>query len=67
MKAWDQVFPEYGLADHKGYATPEHRRAIREHGLTPLHRLSYEPVRARSVFPLEADLQMELFETAAGS
>ena len=48
MRAWDEVFPEYGLAEHKGYATPEHRRAIRKHGLTPLHRLSYEPVRARS-------------------
>jgi ribonuclease HII len=67
MQAWDEVFPEYGLAEHKGYATPEHRRAIREHGLTPLHRLSYEPVRAHSVFPLESDFQMELFETAAGS
>jgi ribonuclease HII len=67
MRAWDEVFPEYGLAEHKGYATPEHRRAIREHGLTPLHRLSYEPVRAHSLFPLESDFQMQLFETAAGS
>ena len=67
MQVWDKVFPEYGLAEHKGYATPEHRRAIRKHGLTPLHRLSYEPVRAHSVFPLEPDFQMELFETAAGS
>src|SRR5579871_1417319 len=52
MRAWDEIFPDYGLAGHKGYATPEHRRAIREHGLTPLHRLSYEPVRACSRFPL---------------
>jgi len=67
MCAWGEVFPEYGLAEHKGYATPEHRRAIREYGLTPLHRLSFEPVRARSLFPLEFDSQMQLFETAAGS
>lgn len=67
MRAWDEIFPQYGLAEHKGYATPEHRHAIREHGLTPLHRLSYEPVRARSLFPLESNLQMELFETVAGS
>lgn len=67
MQRWDEVFPEYGLAEHKGYATPEHRRAIRKHGLTPLHRLSYEPVRARSVFPLDADFQLDLFEAAAGS
>ena len=67
IRAWAAVFPEYGLAEHKGYATPEHRRAIREHGLTPLHRLSYEPVRERSLFPLESDLQRELFEAAASS
>lgn len=67
MRAWDAIFPGYGLAEHKGYATPEHRRALREHGLTPLHRLSYEPVRELSVFPLDADLQLDLFETAAGS
>ncbi len=66
MRAWDEVFPQYGLAVHKGYATPEHRRAIREHGLTPLHRLSYEPVRAHSLFPLQADVQMDLFEAVAG-
>jgi ribonuclease HII len=66
MRAWDEVFPKYGLAEHKGYATPEHRRAIREHGLTPLHRLSYEPVRALSLFPLESHCQMQLFETAVG-
>lgn len=63
MCAWNQVFPEYGLAAHKGYSTPEHRRAIREHGLTPLHRLTFEPVRAHSVFPVDAEFQLELFDT----
>ncbi|HEY1241880.1 MAG TPA: ribonuclease HII [Bryobacteraceae bacterium] len=67
MRAWDEVFPDYGLAEHKGYATPEHQKAIREHGLTPLHRLSYEPVRLLSVFPVEVDAQMELFEAVAGA
>lgn len=67
MRAWDEVFPEYGLAVHKGYATPEHLRAIRAHGLTPLHRLSYEPVRARSLFPVESECQLQLFEAVAGS
>ena len=38
--------PQYGLASHKGYATPEHRRALAEHGPTPLHRRSFAPVRA---------------------
>lgn len=64
MRVWDTVFPEYGLASHKGYATPEHQRAIEQYGPTPLHRLSFEPVRAHSRFPIVEGRQMELFETA---
>jgi ribonuclease HII len=64
MRVWDQVFPEYGLASHKGYSTPEHLQAVRELGPTPLHRLSFEPVRAHSRFPVRYDPQMELFDTA---
>jgi len=62
MAVWDQVFPEYGLAHHKGYATPEHTRAPEQYGPTPLHRLSFEPVRAHSLFPMDADGQMSLFD-----
>ena len=46
MRELDTLHPQYGLAAHKGYATPEHRRALREHGPTPLHRRSFAPVRA---------------------
>ncbi|MBV8729986.1 MAG: ribonuclease HII [Acidobacteriia bacterium] len=67
MRVWDEVFPRYGLASHKGYSTPEHRKAIQEHGPTPLHRLSFEPVRACSYFPVEYNSQMALFETAGAS
>jgi ribonuclease HII len=67
MRVWDEVFPEYGLASHKGYGTPEHHAAIERFGLTPLHRLSFEPVRAHCRFPLEDTLQMELFETAGAA
>lgn len=67
MRVWDEVFPQYGLASHKGYSTPEHCRAIEVHGITPLHRLSFEPVRARSLFPVKYDLQMELFDTAGAA
>jgi ribonuclease HII len=42
---WDAVYPNYGLAQHKGYATPEHLEALRQHGPTPLHRHSFMPVR----------------------
>src|ERR1700685_2928760 len=45
MREWDRYYPQYGLASHKGYQTPEHIAAIREYGPTPLHRFSFEPVR----------------------
>jgi ribonuclease HII len=67
MCVWDEVFPAYGLASHKGYSTPEHWKALREFGPTPLHRLSFEPVRACSKFPLESTPQMDLFETAGAA
>ncbi len=44
MCEWDAVFPEYGLASHKGYSTPQHLAALRELGPTPLHRQSFAPV-----------------------
>ncbi len=37
--------PEYGFARHKGYPTPQHKRAIIDHGITDLHRRSFKPVR----------------------
>ena len=36
-----EEYPMYGWAKNKGYPTREHRLAIREHGLTPYHRLSF--------------------------
>jgi len=45
MEEFDQLYPQYGLAQHKGYGTPEHLEALRLHGPTPLHRFSYAPVR----------------------
>jgi ribonuclease HII len=45
MGEWDAVYPQYGLAQHKGYATPDHLEALRLHGPTPLHRHSFAPVR----------------------
>jgi ribonuclease HII len=45
MEEWDAVYPQYGLARHKGYATPDHLEALRLHGPTPLHRYSFAPVR----------------------
>jgi ribonuclease HII len=45
MEKWDTVYPQYGLARHKGYATPDHLEALRQHGPSPLHRHSFAPVR----------------------
>jgi len=48
MCAWDQVFPQYGLKNHKGYSTDQHWKALEQHGPTPLHRFSFWPVREHS-------------------
>jgi len=45
MVDWDQIYPQYGLARHKGYATPDHLAALRAHGPSPHHRFSFAPVR----------------------
>jgi ribonuclease HII len=45
MREWHEIYPQYGLAQHKGYATPVHLAALRAHGPTPHHRYSFSPVR----------------------
>jgi ribonuclease HII len=45
MNQWDVIYSGYGLAQHKGYGTPEHLEALRRLGPTPLHRNSFAPVR----------------------
>ena len=37
-------YPEYGFAQHKGYGTARHLRALRQHGPSPIHRMSFRPV-----------------------
>jgi ribonuclease HII len=44
VRQWDSVFPVYGLASNKGYSTPHHLAALRQHGPSPLHRQSFAPV-----------------------
>ncbi len=62
MCAWDKFYPEYGLASHKGYHAPEHIDAIRRLGPTPLHRMSFEPIRANAVWShLPDNRQLEMF------
>ncbi len=41
MKEYDEIYPEYGFAQHKGYGTAKHIQAIKEIGPCPLHRKSF--------------------------
>ncbi|NMM39242.1 MAG: ribonuclease HII [Glaciimonas sp.] len=41
-----QQFPQYAFDQHKGYPTALHLARLREHGVSPVHRKSYAPVRA---------------------
>ena len=45
MEGHDEMYPSYGFARHKGYATREHLRNLRAHGPCPIHRYSFAPVR----------------------
>jgi len=44
MERLDRVWPQYGFARHKGYATPEHLEVLERLGPCPLHRYSFTPV-----------------------
>jgi ribonuclease HII len=45
MCEMDTCYPAYGFAQHKGYATPAHLRALAEIGPCPIHRYSFAPIR----------------------
>ena len=40
-----EEYPHYGFDQHKGYGTPAHLAALQEHGITPLHRTTFSPIR----------------------
>ena len=45
MNEFDKIYPDYGLAKHKGYASKAHTTAIYERGILPEHRKSFNPMR----------------------
>lgn len=45
MQEFDRLYPGYGFAEHKGYATPKHYAAIEKLGPCPIHRRSFAPFR----------------------
>ena len=44
MQELHVIYPQYGFDRHKGYPTALHLAALREHGISPVHRRSYGPV-----------------------
>ncbi len=52
MRQYDLAYPGYGFAQHKGYPTREHVRALRRLGPTPIHRRSFTPVSEIENVPL---------------
>jgi ribonuclease HII len=45
MIEMDRQYPDYGLAQHKGYGTFQHHQALKEIGASPIHRFSFAPIR----------------------
>lgn len=45
MVAFEDTYPGYGFAAHKGYPTAQHLQALRAFGVTPIHRRSFGPVK----------------------
>lgn len=45
MREFEEVYPGYGFAKHKGYGTRTHFAALSQHGPTPIHRRSFKPLR----------------------
>ena len=41
MREYDDVYPEYGFAKHKGYGSADHIAAIKKYGPSPIHRASF--------------------------
>ncbi len=45
MVEYDDLYPQYGFAKHKGYPTKAHKKAVRQFGCSPIHRKSYKGVK----------------------
>jgi ribonuclease HII len=64
MVDYAREYPGYGWEHNRGYPTPDHRRAINDLGLTPLHRRSFGLVRQIEARKAQPELVFE--ETGAG-
>ena len=59
MAEQDLIFPGYGFKSHVGYGTAVHRSAIDKLGVTPLHRLSFAPLKKFKKAPTRPDIVQE--------
>jgi ribonuclease HII len=50
MTAHSETYPEYGFAQHKGYATAMHLKALQDYGPSPIHRMTYAPVQQLEIW-----------------
>jgi ribonuclease HII len=57
-------YPGYGWEHNVGYATRRHLQGLREHGLTPFHRVAYAPVRAFILQPTSFDDLLDKLDSA---
>jgi ribonuclease HII len=55
MLEFEEKFPGYGFAEHKGYGTPQHLAAIAECGPCPIHRRSFAPFK-----PTQTELSLRI-------
>jgi ribonuclease HII len=51
MDEFDLIYPQYGFAAHKGYGTKAHMAALKLHGLCPIHRHSFRPIKKLASSP----------------
>ncbi len=49
MERYHETYPQYGFLRHKGYPTKAHKKALIEHGPSPIHRRSFRPVMEQSL------------------
>ena len=41
MRQWDEIYPQYGFFNHKGYGTAKHIQALKQYGPCPIHRKTF--------------------------
>lgn len=47
MTFYDRIYPGYGFSQNDGYGTKQHLAGLIEHGTTPIHRMTFEPIKSK--------------------